>query len=81
MPGTRGQSAPFAGGTDDNGRLMTLLAVFPLVKAHPSWSFPSRGDRYPSQVGTGGARSRAIRAKIRRNICRDTATSAIWNVT
>ena len=32
-------------------------------------------------AGTGGARSRAMRARICPNIHLDTATSAIWNVT
>jgi hypothetical protein len=32
-------------------------------------------------AGTGGARSRAISVRISANIRRDTATSAIWNVT
>ena len=32
-------------------------------------------------AGAGGARSRAISARMTANICRDTATSAIWNVT
>src|SRR5260370_31798177 len=32
-------------------------------------------------VGAGGARIRAISDRISWNICRDTATSAIWHVT
>jgi hypothetical protein len=32
-------------------------------------------------TGVGGARSRAISIRISPNICRDTAISAIWNVT
>jgi hypothetical protein len=32
-------------------------------------------------AGAGGARSRAIIDRMSANICRDTATSAIWNVT
>jgi hypothetical protein len=32
-------------------------------------------------VGAGGARSRAISDRVSANICRETATSAIWNVT
>ena len=35
----------------------------------------------PGHAGAGGARSRAISDKISANICRGTATSAIWNVT
>ena len=38
-------------------------------------------DRRSGQAGTGGARSRAIRARICPNIRPDTATSAIWNET
>jgi hypothetical protein len=32
-------------------------------------------------AGSGGARSRVISDRISTNICRDTATSAIWKVT
>jgi hypothetical protein len=32
-------------------------------------------------AGAGGARNREINVRISLNICRDTATSAIWNVT
>src|SRR6516162_7185924 len=32
-------------------------------------------------AGVGGARSRAISDRMSANICRDTATSAIWKVT
>jgi hypothetical protein len=35
----------------------------------------------PGHVGAGGARSWAINIRISWNICRGTATSAIWNVT
>jgi len=37
--------------------------------------------RSPGHAGVGGARSRAISDRISWNICRGTATSAIWNVT
>src|SRR6516165_10851576 len=33
-----------------------------------------------AHAGAGGARSRAISDRMSANICRDTATSAIWNV-
>src|SRR6516225_10943575 len=33
-----------------------------------------------AHAGVGGARSRAISDRMSANICRDTATSAIWNV-
>src|SRR5713101_9795423 len=35
----------------------------------------------PGHAGAGGARSRAISDKISWNICRGTATSAIWKTT
>ena len=34
-----------------------------------------------AHAGAGGARKRVISDRMSRNICRDTATSAIWNVT
>ena len=34
-----------------------------------------------AHAGAGGARSRAISDRMSANICRDTATSAIWKVT
>jgi hypothetical protein len=42
----------------------------------------ARRIRFPHlHAGAGGARSRAISDKISANICRDTATSAIWKMT
>ena len=38
-------------------------------------------DRSPSHAGVGGARSRAISRRMSWDICRGTATSAIWNMT
>jgi hypothetical protein len=35
----------------------------------------------PRHAAAGGARNRAIIARISANICRDTETSANWNVT
>jgi hypothetical protein len=35
----------------------------------------------PDHAGAGRARSRAISDRISANICRGTATSAVWNVT
>ncbi len=36
---------------------------------------------FAGHAGAGGARSRAMSMRISANICRDTATSASWNVT
>ncbi len=58
------------------GGLLVRMAVFPGVKAHVSRGFPLHTDRRSGQAGTGGARSRAIRARICPNIRPDTATSA-----
>lgn len=60
---------------------MALMASFLVIKAQVSCGFPLNDDRRSDQAGTGGARSRAIRARICPNIRPDTATSAIWNVT
>ncbi len=57
------------------------MASIPVTKAHVSRGFPLDADRRVGQAGTGGARSRAMRARICPNIRPDTATSAIWNVT
>jgi len=38
-------------------------------------------DRTAARAGAGGARSRAINDRMSANICRGTATSAIWNQT
>ena len=38
-------------------------------------------DPCAAHAGAGGARSWAISDRISANICRDTATSASWNVT
>jgi hypothetical protein len=38
-------------------------------------------DHRASHAGAGGARNRAISDRISWNICRDTATWAIWNMT
>ncbi len=67
--------------TDDNGGLMPLMAVFPVIEAHASQSSLCRGGRRPGQAGAGGARSRAMSDRICPKICRDTAASAIWKVT
>ena len=56
------------------------MAVFPVIEAHLSRGFPLGNGRV-DQAGTGGARSRTIRARICPNIRPDTATSAIWKVT
>ena len=77
----RGQSAPLTADTGIEGGFMALMAVVFVIEAHVSRSFPLDDDRRMVQAGAGGARSRAIRHRIYPNIRRDTATSAIWNVT
>ncbi len=67
--------------TDNNGGLMPLTTVFPVIKAHASQSYLSRRDPRLGQAGAGGVRSRAMSDRICPKIRRDTATSAIWNVT
>jgi hypothetical protein len=52
-----------------------------LHQGAPLPSPPVASDSIPGHAGAGGARSRAISERISANICRDTATSAIWNVT
>jgi hypothetical protein len=51
------------------------------VKAHLTYHSVARIYLYARHAGAGGARSRAISARMSANICRDTATSASWNVT
>ncbi len=63
------------------GGFMVLKASFLVIRAHVSRGFPLPADRRSGQAGTGGARSKAIRARICPNIRRDTAASANWNVT
>lgn len=63
--------------TGINDGLMPPMAGFPVIEAHASQSSLSRGDRRPGKAGAGGARGSAMSDKISRNICRDTATSAI----
>ena len=58
--------------TDNNGGLMLLMTVFPVIKAHASQSYLSRRDH---------RLDRAMSDRICPKIRRDTATSAIWNVT
>ncbi len=60
---------------------MVLVASFIVIQAHISRGFGLHADRRSGHAGAGGARSRAMRARICPNIRRDTATSAIWNVT
>ncbi len=55
---------PPTSGTGPNGGLMVLIGVFLVIKAHLSSGIPLHADRRSGQAGTGGARSRAIRARI-----------------
>ena len=71
--------APPASWIDTGGGLIALNPSFPVIEAHLSRRFPPGGDHF-DQAGTGGARSRAIRAKICPSTCRETATSANWKV-
>ena len=56
-------------------------AAFARIKAYLSRRRPAASDPARRHAGAGGARSRAISDRISANICRDTATSAIWKVT
>ena len=68
-------------GTGIKGGFMVIMAMFLVIKAPVSRNVPLHTDRRSGQAGSGGARSRAIRARICPNIRRDTATATIWNVT
>ncbi len=68
-------------GTGIGCGLMVLMASLLVIKAHVSRGFPLDADRRSGQAGTGGARSRAIHARICPTIRRDTATSAVWKAT
>lgn len=65
--------------TGVDGILDPISPCFFVSKAHLSRG-PDLDDVGFDQAGTGGARRRAIRARICPNIRPDTATSAIWNV-
>ena len=56
---------------------MVPMAAFLVIKAHVSCHFRFDTNRGSGQAGTGGARSRTIRARICPNMRRDTATSAV----
>ncbi len=58
---------------------MALMVSIPVIRAHVSRGFPLSNSRM-DQAGTGGARSRTIRARICPNMRADTATSAVWKV-
>ncbi len=60
---------------------MVLKASFLVIKAHAPRGYPHPAGSGKDHAGTGGARSRAIRAGFRPNIPPDTATSTIGNVT
>ena len=73
----RGRNAPLNSRIGAEGGLIALMASIPVIKAHVARGFPLDADRRVGQAGTGGARSRAIRSRIRPIIRRDMATSAI----
>ena len=54
---------------------------FAILKPHLCRRCLSHLTSSPGHAVAGGARNRAIIARISGNICRGTATSAIWNVT
>jgi hypothetical protein len=54
---------------------------FSVIKTHLCRRRPSHLSPSAAHAGAGGARSWAISRKMSLNICRGTATSAIWNVT
>ena len=54
---------------------------FCLDQGAPLPSPAAASHQSPGHAGAGGARRRAISDRILANICRGTATSAIWNVT
>ena len=56
--------------------LVTVLLTRRILHRRPSHLTPGA-----PHAGAGGARSLAISDRISWNICRDTATSAIWKVT
>jgi hypothetical protein len=60
------------------GGAETLL--FALIKTYLCCSSLS-SDPSASHAGAGAARSQAISDRISANICRNTATAAIWTVT
>jgi len=79
------QQSRRARGADGRSRRLTAPRRFdPLLcvtKAHPSQRCLSHPDPSAPHAGAGGTRNWAISIKISLNISRDTATSAIWNVT
>ena len=46
------------------GGFILLKASFLVIKTHVPCGFPLAADRRSGQAGTGGARGRAIRARI-----------------
>lgn len=57
-----------------------FLAAPRVIDAHFSHRFSVPIENCTDQAGAGGARRRAMRARICPNIRRDTATSANWKV-
>ena len=74
----RGQKAIEAGGRRHRNAETRPICLYrgipPPLTTRCTW--PSAGH-----AGAGGARNRAISDKMSANVCRETATSAIWNVT
>ncbi len=77
----RGQNAPLTSRIGAEVGFIVLMDSFIVIQAHVSRGFRLPADRRSGQTGIGGARNRAMRARICPNIRRDTATSANWNVT
>src|SRR6516225_9604749 len=74
----RGQKAIEAGGRRHRNAETRPICLYrgipPPLTTRCTW--PNAGH-----AGAGGARNRAISDKMSANVCRETATSAIWNVT
>ena len=67
--------------TDDELSFPGLMSCWARFKAHLCRRRLPNLTRSAPHAGAGGARSRAMSISMSLNICRDTATSAIWNVT
>jgi hypothetical protein len=77
----RSQPPPFAAKSSGCSPREAATRCFAVTKAHLCRRHLSHLTHVAVTLAPGGARSRAISVKIFLNICRDTSTSAIWNVT
>ncbi len=77
----RGQNAPLTSRIGAEVGFIVLMDSIIVIQAHVSGGFRLPADRRSGQTGIGGARNRAMRARICPNIRRDTASLAICNVT